>query len=421
MLFIRLITPLFVTPLYSHFLARIRLGFMLILLSCQAMAVDSEADAEDELVQEQPADQETLTEEATAEEMPTKDTLAPPLSRYQPNIPLKRAQALLHHMTLMNREDEIIRLQSPEDFYGLYLPNAEAPQGGVLILHDQQQHGHWPDIIGPLRDYLPNFGWSTLTIELPDPPKRQRIPRTETSTPEEKNDVPVTEQTVAAEQATTSDQNTVDSSLATDKKDNAGPTTDADNINADVDDNAEPALPRLQRLPDIETAEAALAPEDNSPVDNIKQFQQQNRSRVLAAIDFLHSKNQYNLVIIGYGQGAAWAIDYVHQQLADDEEPKGLTLVTIDALPDAYNKQLMNKQLVDISTPYLDLLRPTEWGYTRAAQKRVAIMKRNNNEQYRQIITQTLSSYDEIENPTNRRIRGWIMTHAGGTQIKMKQ
>ena len=47
------------------------------------------------------------------------------------------------------------------------------PQGGVLILHDNQQHGHWPDIVAPLREYLPQHGWSTLSIELPDTPAEQ--------------------------------------------------------------------------------------------------------------------------------------------------------------------------------------------------------------------------------------------------------
>ena len=48
---------------------------------------------------------------------------------------------------------------------GLYLPeNTGKPQGGVLILHDNEQHAHWPQTVAPLREYLPDYGWNTLSL-----------------------------------------------------------------------------------------------------------------------------------------------------------------------------------------------------------------------------------------------------------------
>ncbi|OUS41230.1 hypothetical protein A9R00_01980, partial [Oleispira antarctica] len=125
--------------------------------------------AEEEPVASEQTESTELAEGAELIEEP--ELTEQPIPQYHlPNIPNKRARLLLEHMTLMGREDEVVSLNNAEEeFYGLYLPQANGqPQGGILILHDEQQHGHWPDIIGPLREYLPQFGWSTLTIELPD-------------------------------------------------------------------------------------------------------------------------------------------------------------------------------------------------------------------------------------------------------------
>ena len=432
---------LLLRPLLSRLLLKPHLYLVLICLPFFALGADEENPTEEQEAAAQAAniapdiaaESEGENGERDGEQNETKgkdDTEEVQLSRSMPNVSLKRAEALLHHMRLMNREDEVVTITSPEEnYYGLYLPQAtSSPQGAVLILHDQQQHGHWPEVIGPLRDYLPQFGWSTLTIELPDSPKRRRLPRDAAeseSKPSESSDEGVeAENTDLAQEENTSDDATEETDKI-EKMDNQGPDTEsAENINAQndeqVDEDAEPALPRLQKLPDLETEQAESIAPEIATVNEIEDFQKQNRQRVGSAIAYLQSKNQYNLVLIGYGRGAAWAIDFIHQQISQEEEPKGLTLITIDALPDYYQNSLMNEQLTDITVPYLDLLQHAEFGRARDAKKRLAIMRRNNNKKYRQITTQAISSYRETENPTSRRIRGWVMRNAGGTQIAVK-
>jgi len=39
--------------------------------------------------------------------------------------------------------------------------------GGVILVHGTGVHPNWVDIIQPLRTELPNFGWSTLSIQMP--------------------------------------------------------------------------------------------------------------------------------------------------------------------------------------------------------------------------------------------------------------
>ena len=384
-------------------------------------AEDSNTPQDPGSIADEPKSSNAETEENAEEQQPE------PL-RHIPRITDKRSASLLDHMTSMSREDEVVTLSSLEEtFYGLYLPQASGqPQGGILILHDEQQHGHWPDIIGPLREYLPLFGWSTLTIELPDQLKRQRIPR-ETSPladmtnqdPEEQksnDDVsPESEKTALLETDNAEDE---------EAKDNAGPETnttdDMQEDNTEIDDN-ESALPRLDKLPELPAViKENEALEEEKKIDRIAEYQAQNRQRINTAIEYLQQQNQFNLVVIGFGRGGSWAVDYIHQQTQLIDEPKGLTLITIDVLPNIYSKDLINQQLADISVPYLDLLQSKKHVNNKSAAKRLSIMRRNNNPNYQQIITPEISSYNELENATNRRIRGWIKTNASGTKIAIK-
>lgn len=42
-----------------------------------------------------------------------------------------------------------------------------APKGGAIILHGVGVHPNWADVIFPLRTELPNYGWATLSIQMP--------------------------------------------------------------------------------------------------------------------------------------------------------------------------------------------------------------------------------------------------------------
>lgn len=393
-------------------------------------AQSAEEATNEEIADDQGVDMDSGNAEATKDQ--TTEAGQPLVPRYLPSTTDKRAASLLEHMSLMGREDEVVTLSNlKEAFYGLYLPQASRqPQGGILILHDEQQHGHWPDIIGPLREYLPLFGWSTLTIELPDQLKRQRIPREiptlaasadEASAEQESNGDQANNESSEIDDPATKNQETENQEA----KDNASPESIAvEDINGDIDevssDENEPALPRLDKLPDLPVVQAESQALEEENIDRIADYQAQNRQRIKTAIEYLQQQNQYNLVIIGFGRGASWAIDFVHQQIQLDPKPKGLTLITIDALPNIYDKDLIHQQLADISLPYLDLLQSQKQFNNRSAAKRLAIMRRNNNPNYQQIITPEISSYNELENPTNRRIRGWIKSNASGTQIAIK-
>jgi len=79
----------------------------------------------------------------------------------------------------------------------------------------------------------------------------------------------------------------------------------------------------------------------------------------------------------------------------------------------------MNQQLKKMSIPYLDIIQPSKPLEMKYGKAREAIMNRNQNPNYQQIISADIR-YDQDQNsPIIRRIRGWIKVKAGGTLVKM--
>ncbi|MBI5040423.1 MAG: DUF3530 family protein [Gammaproteobacteria bacterium] len=55
-----------------------------------------------------------------------------------------------------------------QKFLGIYTEDQTGePKGGAIILHGIGVHPDWPDVVYPLRSELPNYGWATLSIQLP--------------------------------------------------------------------------------------------------------------------------------------------------------------------------------------------------------------------------------------------------------------
>jgi len=53
-------------------------------------------------------------------------------------------------------------------FLSLYAePEGGEPRGAVILVHGVGVHPDWPDVIHPLRERLPEHGWSTLSLQLP--------------------------------------------------------------------------------------------------------------------------------------------------------------------------------------------------------------------------------------------------------------
>ncbi len=87
---------------------------------------------------------------------------------------LSREQQIAEKLTLTADVDEIINLKvSGAHFIGLYKrakrseTNTGEAHGVVILVHGMGAHPDWPDVISPLRMRLAEFGWSTLSIQMP--------------------------------------------------------------------------------------------------------------------------------------------------------------------------------------------------------------------------------------------------------------
>ena len=53
-------------------------------------------------------------------------------------------------------------------FLALYAePTTERSKGAVILIHGRGAHPAWPDVIEPLRMQLPDYGWHTLSLQMP--------------------------------------------------------------------------------------------------------------------------------------------------------------------------------------------------------------------------------------------------------------
>lgn len=54
------------------------------------------------------------------------------------------------------------------EFLSIYMETeADKPRGAVIILHGRGYHPDWDNVAGPLRKQLPEYGWNTLSLQMP--------------------------------------------------------------------------------------------------------------------------------------------------------------------------------------------------------------------------------------------------------------
>ena len=410
------------------------LTLIVILLAPSLNAVaDDEADASDAVVNSQPAESDTTGSP------PTLSTN----KRVLPKPEWKQGTDLQRHMQLFNRSEEVIPLNTDTtEFFGLFLQERTGtPNGAILILHDNAQHGHWPNVIAPLREYLPDYGWATLTIELPTPPS-QEIPMRSSAgvEPEPEGNAdeadatnPGTENTAAPETAMTDDDNNDIQDLNTEDKDNDGPDTEKgstppteiENSVSETNDQQEnePGLPRLSSLPDLASNESQaknITPETAEMMTPWETYQQDARARINSAMQYLQQMGQLNLAMTGSGEGAYWAADYVSryvEQLEDPENDKGLVLITIDPRISPQQNNTFEENMTVISVPFAEIL--TEASSRQDAKRRKGKMRHFKQNSYQQFILPNMPRSPGSDTPITRRIRGWLKTNAAGTQVKL--
>lgn len=339
-----------------------------------------------------------------------------PLPRPHVNPQQQQQRALQRYLQAQGRSDEQVSLIANETaFFGLFLRETRgSPQGGVLLLHDQHQHGHWPTLIAPLREYLPSLGWTTLSIELVTPPPTVLPPRGEYSVVEPE---PV-EAADPANAENNAENNTENETTTPEPIDANGLALTGTPELDDVTDN-EPALPRLEELPPPrpwgdDTSNLNAEPPERSAQ---QRYEDDMQARITAAMRYLQQQGQLNTVIIASGHSANWAAGYVQANQRGNNE-RGLALILVDAFDDPLHSIPLHQQLSVLDLPILDLISALNRQTPRVNQHRAGIMRHQQRDQYQQLVLPAYDHYHDASSLLNRRIHGWLRTHMKGNEMK---
>ena len=317
------------------------------------------------------AEEQTPAEEATAATdtptEPTEEVRAPLAERSE-------VEATALEQRLEQKEQQQLQA-GDERFLALWLPaNVAEPSGAVIILPGDDENADWPQSVGPLRSKLPNGGWHSLSLTLPDP--NSDAPPLRSAEPAPEDAAADTTEAPAEESA----EESAEDNPATDE---ASAQTSSSQL-----DSAETAA---------------------SKVKNIEAQQKAHAQRVLAriesAIEFAEQQQAKTIVLLGHGSGAYWAARY----LAERKPANIQNLLLVAAqLPAGYTPPLdeliPQLQLATGDFYYKDL--PAD---RQAALKRSQASKRQKHPAYIQIAMKALPGNREAEQEQlYRRIRGWL-------------
>lgn len=347
------------------------------------------------------------------------------IERSSPRPGINRHSSVINHLSLYQRQREVVQLVAGDTpFHGLFLQeNAGRPQGGILILHDNQQHGHWPAVTGPLREYLPDYGWATLAIELPDQPSALLPPRPSYDAQSD-SDADQAEQTPEDTEPNQAGDNAEETTPTEEDSDSTGIAASGKSEPAEeqtLTDN-EPALPRLTGLPEVASSQPnTTTPAQESSQTPQQRYQQQMRLRLTAGINYLNSRGQFNLVVIANGTSASWAIDFLNnqqqQKLADDQDLRGLALILVDPVQNTDNQLYLEQQLQQLEIPILDLVTDLNTLNPADNKRRAGMMRHRQRNGYRQIYVDGPDLSSQQHQALKRRVRGWLKTNAAGTEL----
>lgn len=307
-----------------------------------------------------------LTAPVRAEEPPTPApetpaapaAVAPALERSQ-----EQQQALMRQLPT---EQQKTLQAGDESFLALLVPAARAKASGTVVLvPGDGESADWPNVVAPVRQQLPTFGWQTISLSLPDP----------------------YDPVVAIERDTAP----ADTDAQANSEQTAPPVTGGS--------GAVPAAPTQAEAGSGEPAQAAVAPVDPEAAANAQATRV--LARIAAGIDLALQQGANPIVLVGHGTGAYWAARYLAEKepaevkqlvLIDGREPQGLP-PRLDATIGKTDLQIAD--LVHAPGP--------------AAQRRKERAAQKANKSYRQIDLPVIPGDRAAEQEqTVRRLRAWL-------------
>ncbi|WP_028695746.1 alpha/beta hydrolase family protein [Pseudomonas cremoricolorata] len=254
-----------------------------------------------------------------------------------------------------------------ESFLALWKPaNDTDPHGAVIIVPGAGENADWPIGVGPLRQKLPDAGWHSLSVTLPDlvadmPQARAAPAPTPAAAP-------------------------------------AGQTAPAKDTPDDANANVAQAT-----SPDADTAEATDAEdatEHNDQADAERIF-----ARLQAAISYAQQQNARSVVLLGQGSGAYWAARFVSEK----QPPEVQKLVLVAAQTPARVEDGLPSLVPTLKVPTADIYYALRSADKAAAEQRLQASKRVKDSQYRQLsLIATPGDSAAQQEQLFRRVKGWL-------------
>lgn len=277
----------------------------------------------------------------------------------------ERSQAEAQALTRQLPASEQQQLQAgDETFLALWQPaNVGEPSGAVILLPGDSESADWPQTVGPLRSKLPDAGWHSLSLSLPDPEGDPLLTRAAPSSP-----TPDSTETPA------------DASAAAD------PTSD--------DSASEPA--------------ASAAPAAPDPASLRQAHAERVLARIAAGIAFAQQQQAQTVVLLGHGSGAYWAARYLAER--QPANVQNLLLVAAE-LPEGFSPAL-EELIPNLKLATGDFYYKDQANDRTAALKRLQAGKRQQHPAYIQVAMKALPGNRAAEQEQlYRRIRGWLSLH----------
>lgn len=319
--------------------------------------------------------------EETAETAETDADPAPPEVRAAPAERSAAAATALAE-SLPNQEQQQLQA-TDESFLALWLPaNTGSPSGAVIIIPGDGESADWPKAISPLRHKLPDAGWHSLSLTLPDP-NQPFVPARSTAA--------VDEPPAATDEAPAADG--ADDTSSSDQPAAASP---ADDQAASAPD--EEATPSEEPPP-------AIAEPPSDPETLRKNHAARVIARIEAAVAFAQQQQAQTIVLLGHGSGAYWAAHYLKER-----QPANVRHLVVIAgeLPADYGPAL-DELLPGLKLATGDFYYKDRQSDRQAAVKRLQASKRQQHPAYTQVAMKALPGNANAEQEQlYRRIRGWL-------------
>lgn len=292
-------------------------------------------------------------------------------------------------------------------------PRSAQVQGAILLLPATGQHPDWPTVIQPLRTSLPDAGWYTLALMLP-----QHIP----ATLPERNRTTKQRETVLLDSKL--QQALANGSRRTPSSDNS-PTTNQTTLEPNDDDGPDNTTSPNDTSAASNTAENDKGNTTDSQGESVDINLTNNKpeaplpylTRALAhissALDYLAAAGYQNVIVVASGESAELALSHI-KPLAADMSSQGFGLVMIDAkLGEELAHDIGTALGSQFQAPILDIVDGSNPELTSKALTRLKAARVANTANYQQVVLPTINRHSE-QKTLLKRVRYWLQQHTPG-------